>query len=152
MVEEGGRKGLIKEIMPRIFKAALWGTLTYAFIYYLPTLIFARALEFLPIQYNQLFYLFAGITVFFAVVTTLFSGTILGYAFRIARSVAIIIYFVVGFNGGIVSLTIPTSETAAGLVIDLKIFMAILILLNLLAIGKTMLEVTDFFAKKVEPK
>jgi len=94
--------------------------------------------------------LFVGIAVFFAVITNLFSGTILGYAFSIARALVIIIYFIVVFDGGIISLTIPMSEVAVRLVVDIKTFLLILVLVNLLGIGKNLLQVTNFLAEKVE--
>ena len=148
MAEEGSRKELMKKLIPRVLKAALWGTFTYVLVYYLPTLIYP--MDFLPLEYNQLFYLFVGIAVFFAVVIKLFSGTILEPAFSIARTLIVTIYFITVFNGGIIRLTMPIEETTVTLVADLKAFLAILILVNFLGIGKSMLQVTNFLAKKVE--
>jgi len=148
MVEEEIRKRLMKKLIPRVLKATLWGTLTFVFVYYLPTLIYP--MELLPLEYSQLFYLFVGITVFFAVVTKLFSGTILEYAFSIARALIVIIYFIAVFNGGIISLTMPMEGVAVNLVADLKAFLAILILINLLGVAKSMFQVTKFLVEKVE--
>lgn len=148
MVEKGNRKGPIEELIPRVLKATLWGALTYVFAYYLPMLIYP--MDLLPLEYNQLFYLFVGIVVFFAVVTKLFSGTILEYAFGIARALIMIIYFIVAFDGGIISLTMPMMETTVNLVVDLKAFLTILILVNLLSVAKSMFQATKFLAKKVE--
>lgn len=148
MVKKVNTKGLVKKLIPRILKAAIWGTLTFVFVYYLPTLIYP--MSFLPAGYNQFFYLFAGICVFFAVVTKLFSGTILEYAFSITKALIIIIYFITVFNGGIVSLTMPMEEATVNLVVDLKAILTILILVNLLGIAKTMFQLTRFLAKKVE--
>jgi len=94
--------------------------------------------------------LFVGIAVFFAVITNLFSGTIFGYAFSIARALIMIIYFIAAFNGGIVSLTMPLREFTVSIVVDVKAFLTILVLVNLLGIGKSLLQVTGFLAKKVE--
>jgi len=44
----------------------------------------------------------------------------------------------------------PIEGTTVNLVVDLKAFLAILILVNLLGIGKSMLEVMNLLAKKVE--
>jgi len=148
MVEKGNRKGLMKMLIPRVLKAALWGTFTFVFVYYLPTLIYP--MDLLPVGYNQFFYLFAGIAVFFAVVTKLFSGTILEYAFSIAKALIIIIYFITVFNGGIIRLTMPMEEATVNLVVDLKAILVILILVNLLGIAKSMFQLTRFLAKKVE--
>ncbi|NIR87553.1 hypothetical protein GWO13_08370 [Candidatus Bathyarchaeota archaeon] len=148
MVEKGSTKGLIEKLILRVLKAALWGALTYVFVYYLPNLIYP--MDLLPLGYSQFFYLFVGIVVFFAVVTKLFSGTIFEHAFSIARALIMIIYFIAVFNGGIISLTMSMEEAAVNLVINLKAFLAILILVNLLGIAKSMFKVTKFLAKKVE--
>ena len=148
MIEEGNRKGLIEKLIPRVLKATLWGALTYVFVYYLPMLIYP--MDLLPLEYSQLFYLFVGITVFFTVVTKLFSGTILEHAFGIARALIMIIYFIAVFDGGIISLTMPMMGTTVNLAVDLKAFLTILILVNLLGIAKSMFQATKFLAKKVE--
>jgi len=148
MVKESSENSLIRKMIPNVFKAAVWGIFTYVTVGYLPTLLFP--MDFLPFGYNQLFDLFVGIAVFFAVITNLFSGTIFGYAFNIARGLVMIIYFIVAFNGGIISLTMPMSEVTVSLVVDVKAFLVILVLVNLLGIGKSLVQVTNFLAKKVE--
>jgi hypothetical protein len=60
------------------------------------------------------------------------------------------IYFIAAFNGGIISLTMPMQEFTVSLMVDVKAFLAILVLVNLLGIGKNLLQVTGFLAKKVE--
>jgi len=148
MVEEGNTRAIIKKIVPRVFKAALWGFITYLLVYYPLTLIYP--FELLPFAYNQLFNVFVTIVVFFAVVTKLFSGTILEYAFSIAKTLIIITYFFYVLNGGIISLTVPVSETTVNLVLDLRTFLSMLIFVNLLALAKSILQATDFLARKVE--
>lgn len=148
MVKESSEKSLIMKMVPNVSKAAVWGIFTYMIVSYLPTLLFP--IDFLPFGYNQFFDLFVGIAVFFAVITNLFSGTIFGYAFSIARGLVMIIYFIVAFNGGIISLTMPMLEVTVNLVVDVKAFLAILVLINLLGIGKSLLQITNFLAKKVE--
>lgn len=148
MVEEAKRKGLMNKLIPRVLKAALWGTFTYVFVYYLPRLIYP--MDLFPLEYNQFFYLFVGIAVFFAVVVKFFSGTIFEHAFSIARALILIIYFIAVFNGGIISLTMPMEATTVNLLVDLKAFLAILILMNLLEIGKSMFQLTNFLAKRAE--
>jgi hypothetical protein len=148
MVKESGEKSLVRKMIPNVFKAAVWGMITYVFVGYLPTLLFP--MDFLAFGFNQLFDLFVGITVFFAVITNLFSGTILGYAFSIARALVMIIYFIFALDGGIISLSMPISEVTASFVVDVKVFLTILVLVNLLGIGKNLLQVTSFLAKKVE--
>lgn len=148
MAEESDTKALVKTLVPRIFKAALWGIFTYVLVYYPTMLIYSVAP--IPLGYNQLFYLFVGVAVFFAVVTKLFSGTILEYAFSIARALIMIIYFIHIFNGGIISFTMPMSEVTVNIVVDLRVLLVMFLSVNLLAIGKSLLQVVDLLAKKVE--
>jgi hypothetical protein len=61
-----------------------------------------------------------------------------------------IIYFIVALNGGIISLTMPIQEFTVNFVVDVKVFLMILVLGNLLGIGKSLLQVIGFLAKKVE--
>ena len=146
MVEEPRAKSLTKKLFPRFLKAAIWGTLTYLLVYYLPMLIFP--LETLPFDYTSQLLHFTAIAVFFAVITQLFSGTVLGYAFGIAKALVMIAYFIYVSNGGIVSLTVPFSETTLDLVVDLRTFLVMLISVNLLALAKNLLQVINLLAKK----
>lgn len=148
MVKESGEKSLVRKMIPKVFKAAVWGIITYVSVGYLPTLLFP--MDFLAFGFNQLFDLFVGIAVFFVVITNLFSGTIFGYAFSIARALIMIIYFIVALNGGIISLTMPIQEFTVNFVVDVKVFLMILVLGNLLGIGKSLLQVIGFLANKVE--
>jgi len=148
MVEEGSRKGLMKKLIPRVLKAALWGSFTFVYVYFLPRLMFP--IELLPLEYSRLFYLFVGIAVFFTVMTKLFSETIFEHAFSIARALIMTIYFIVVLNGGIINLTMPMKETTVNLVVDLKAMLVILILVNLLGIAKSVFQATRFLEEKVE--
>jgi len=148
MVKEGNTRAFIKKIILRVFKAASWGFITYLLVCYPLTLIYPFGL--LPSGYNQLFNVFVTMVVFFAVVTKFFSETILEYALSIAKALFIIIYFFYVFNGGVVSLTVPVSETTVNLVLDLRAFLAMLIFVNLLALAKSVLQAMSFLARKVE--
>jgi len=148
MVEEGNTRTFIKKIVLRVFKAASWGFITYLLVYYPLMLIYS--FEALPFGYNQLFNVFLTMIVFFAVVTKLFSGTILEYAFSIAKTLIIITYFFYVFNGGVISLTVPVSGTTVNLVLDLRAFLAMLIFVNLLALAKSVLQAMNFLARKAE--
>lgn len=148
MVEEGNTRAFIKKIVLRVFKAASWGFITYLLVYYPLMLIYP--FELLPSGYNQLFNVFVTVVVFFAVVTKLFSGTILEYALSITKTLIIITYFFYVFNGGVISLTVPVSETTVNLVLDLRAFLAMLIFVNLLVLAKSVLQATSFLARKAE--
>lgn len=149
MVEGSSIKSLVKKLFPRCLKAGIWGTVTYFLVYYLPMLIYP--LEELPFEYTApLLQLFVVIAVFFAVVTQLFSGTLLEHAFGIAKALIMIAYFIYIFSGGVISLTMPISGTLVDLVVDLKAVLAMIISVNLLTLAKNMLQITNILAKKVE--
>jgi len=148
MVEERNKKGLMRRLIPNVLKAALWGTITFLFVYFLPMLLYP--MELLPIEFSQLFYVFVGITVFFTVITKLFSGTILEHAFSMTRALVMIIYLIAVFHGGIIRLTMPMEEAPVNLAADLTAILAILTLVNLLGIAKSMFQITEFLARKTE--
>lgn len=149
MAEKRKTRTLIKEVVIRVFKAALWGLITYLIGYYPTTLVYTFAL--LPFEYSQLFNVFVMMLVFFAVVTKLFSGTILEYALGIAKALVVMTYFFYVFNGGIINLTIPVSETIVDLVLDLRAVLAMLVFVNLLALTKSFLQAINYVAKRSEP-
>jgi len=148
MVEEENKRAFIKNIILRVLKAASWGFVTYILVYYPLVLMYPSGA--MPFEYSQLFNVFVAMVVFFAVITKLFSGTILEYAFSVAKALFMIIYFFYAFNGGAIGLTVPVSETTVNLVLDLRAFLAVLILVNLLALSKSVLQATEFLARKVE--
>jgi hypothetical protein len=47
-------------------------------------------------------------------------------------------------------LTMPMEGTTVNLLVDLKAFLAILILMSLLEIGKSMFQLTNFLVKRAE--
>ena len=146
MAEKRKTRMLIKEVVIRVFKAALWGLITYLIVYYPTTRVYPFAL--MPFEYSQLFNVFVMMLVFFAVVTKLFSGTILEYAFGIAKALFVMTYFFYVFKGGIINLTIPISETIVNVVLDLRAVLAMLIFVNLLALTKSFLQAINYVTKK----
>lgn len=148
MAEEGNIKAYLKGIVPRIFKAVLWGSITFLLVYYLPMQIYP--LEALPFEDSQNIYVFSAITVFFVVAIKLFSETILEHAFSMTKAMVMMIYFIYIFDGGIISLSIPIQATMVNLVVDFRVFLVMLILPNLLTLAKSLLQATNFLAKRSE--
>ena len=131
-------KLLLKKALPRVLKAAVWGSLTYIFIYYLPLILFPS--ETLPFDVTPALLEFAVIAVFFAVVGVLFSGTILGYGFGVARALVIIAYFFSVSDSGVFSVTLPVMEVPIHLTVDASIILLMIISLNLLDIVRNLLQ------------
>lgn len=158
MTEKGEEKTFAERIMPRVFKAAIMGVISFFLYYLLPTLMFSMIpTEGLPSEfgsffseYENLVYVFAGIMICFAVATQLSSGTILKHAFSIAKAIVLLIYFFYALNGGILTLNVSIGGAMINIVANLTAFLAILISVNLLALAKSMFEAINFLSQKVE--
>jgi hypothetical protein len=143
---EVNTKLIIKKAIPRIIKAAVWGSLTYIIIYFLPLMLYPS--EILPIDYTTELLQFAVIAVFFAVVGVLFAGTLLGYGFGIAKAIVIIAYFFVISGYGIFSVTLPIMEIPINLTVDITVILLMIISVNLLDIAKNLLQAITLLNEK----
>jgi hypothetical protein len=137
---------IMKKAIPRVLKAAVWGSLTYILVYYLPLILFPS--EILPFDYTPELLNFAIIAVFFAVVTVLFSGTILGYGLGVARAIVIITYFFVVSGYGVFSVTLPIMEIQVNLTVDISIILLMIVSVNLLDIVRNLLQAITLLTKK----
>ena len=136
---------ILKEAVPRILKAVIWGSLTFLIVYYLPMMFYPQ--ELLPIDYVTPLIQFATISVFFAVAGQLFSGTIIGCSFGVARAIVVIAYFFMLSDGGIFSITLPFGEVTVNFALDLTLFLLMIIAVNLLSIAKNILEAISILAE-----
>ena len=158
MADEVDVRSLLKGIMPRVVKAALKGFIMFLLTYLVPALMMETMmlaeLPFgtLPADYMTLFYTFSAVVIFFAVVTELFTGTILQHVFNIGRALILIVYFIYSLNGGIITSTfqIPGQQQVIHLFADLRAFLAMLIFVNLLGFAKGMFQAILFLSEKTE--
>jgi len=139
-------KLILKKAIPRVLKATVWGSLTFLVVYYLPMMLYPT--DILPFDYATQLIQFAAIAVFFAVVGQLFSGTIIGCGFGIARALVIIAYFFVVSDGGVFSVTLPISEVTVNLAVDISILLLMIVSVNLLSIAKNLLEAITLLTEK----
>jgi hypothetical protein len=139
-----------KTVLPRVLKAAVWGTFTFVMVYYLPLMLIPKGIpqSILPFDYSAQLLNFAVIAVFFAVVEQLFSGTIIGCGFSIARALVIIAYFFVVSDGGIFSVTLPISEVTVNLTLDISVLLLMIVSVNLLSIAKNLFEAINLLTEK----
>lgn len=135
-----------KTVVPRVLKATVWGSLTFLIVYYIPKMLYPTDL--LPVDYATALFDFVIISIFFAVVGQLFSGTIIGCGFGIAKAIVIIAYFFVVSEGGVFSITLPISEVTVNLAVDISIFLLMVVSVNLLAIAKNLLEAITLLTEK----
>jgi hypothetical protein len=136
---------IFQKAVPRILKAVIWGSLTFLIVYYLPMMFYPQ--DILPIDYITPLIQFAAIAVFFAVAGQLFSGTIIGCGFGVARAIVMIAYFFMVSEGGVFSITLPFGENIVNLAFDLSLFLLMIIAVNLLGIAKNILEAISILSE-----
>jgi len=139
-------KLILKKAVPRVLKATVWGALNFFVVYCLPMMLYPT--DILPLDYSTLLINFAAIVVFFAVVGQLFSGTIIGCGFGIAKAIVIIAYFFAVSDGGVFSVTLPISELTVNLAVDISILLLMIVSVNLFNIAKNLLEAITLLTEK----
>ena len=141
---------IMNTVFPRVMKAALWGAFTFIIVYYLPLSLIPSNItqNILPFDYRAQLFEFAMISVFFAIAGQLFSKTVIGCGFGIARAIVIVAYFLVVSEGGILNLTVPVSEYTLNLTIDISIILLMIIAVNLLSIAKNLLGAINILTEK----
>ena len=150
MVEKGQTKTFARKFVPRIIKAALLVIITYLPLYFLSAFI-EPFQSFFP-WYAPTTNLFAAVFMIFLVVGVFTSGTIYQYVFGVARALVTMIFFIYVLNGGIVALAIPVEGASVNVMVDLRVILAMLVLVCLLGIGKNVVQAIDFVSAKVEMK
>jgi len=148
MVEKVQTKSFARKFAPRIIKAALLVVITYLPLYFLSTFI-EPFQSFFP-WYGSLTNIFAAVFIVFLVVGVFTSGTIYQYVFGVARGLVSMIFFIYVLNGGIVALAVPIEGMGINIMIDLRVILAMLVLVCLLGIGKNVVQAIDFVSAKVE--
>ena len=141
---------IIKEVLPRVTKAAIWGILTFVVFYYVPMMLIPQDLpqNLIQFDYRAQLFNFAMISVFFAVAGQIFSKTIYGCGFGIAKAIIIIVYFFMVSEGGIFKLEIPYEEYALNFTLDISIILLMIVSVNLLSIGKNLFEAINILHEK----
>lgn len=136
-------------MLPRIVKAVIKGILWFIFLYVVPMFIISSLSEFAPeifSRYGQLLPMFVAITLFFVVASELTSGTIFQHAFNIGKALILMAFIVVALEGGIVALDFQGFH----LVADLRIYLAMLLTIDLLGLAKNVLQAINFLSEKAE--
>ena len=139
-------KLFLKEAFPRVLKATVWGALTFLVVYWLPMMLYPT--DILPLDYATPLFQFATIAVFFAVAGQLFSGTIIGCGFGVAKAIVVIAYFFAVSDGGVFSVTLPISELTVNLAVDISIILLMIVSVNLLNIAKNLLAAIVLLTEK----
>jgi len=136
-------------MLPRIAKAVIKGILWFVFLYVVPMFIISKLSEFAPelfSSYGQILPLFVSIILFFVVASELTSGTIFQHAFNIGKALILMIFIVIALEGGIITLDFQGFHLLA----DLRIYLAMLLAIDLLGLAKSVLQAINFLSEKLE--
>lgn len=133
-------------VMPRVLKAAIWGSLTFIVVYYLPMMLYPQDL--LPTDYIATLGDFAFISVSFTVIGQLLSGTLPGCGFGIARALILMLFFFTISDGGIFSLTVPVTDIVVNVSVDISTILLMVVSVNLFDIAKNLLEAIMILSDK----
>ena len=144
MNENDDGKRLVKKMLPKVLKATLGSIIIFLLVYLVPSLLIPEG--FLPPEYKLSIYVFATIIVVFLVLVELASGTIFQYASSFLRALVLIVFFIFTLGRGIITVKIETFH----IVVNLTVFLAILILVELLGMTKSVLGAVHFLSEKVE--
>jgi len=129
--------------------AVVKGLLWFVFLYVVPMFIVSSLSEFAPeifSSYGNLLLVFVAIILFFVVASELTSGTIFQHAFNIGKALILMIFIVVALEGGIVALDFQGFH----LVADLRIYLAMLLTIDLVGLAKSVLQAINFLSEKAE--
>ena len=153
MLETQPEKSLLRRMLPRVAKATVKAVLYLIFLYIIPTLIVSQLSSFAPdlfSTYTDYLAIFAAIVIFFVVASELTAGTIYQHAFNIGRALTLMIFFILALQGGVISQDFEAQGFNFHFAIDLRIYLAMLISIDLLSLARSVLQALNFLSQQVE--
>ena len=137
-------KKKVRNFTFKALKATVKGILFYA-LYFVLWMFLAPISEMIP-GLQQMIETFVIVYILLMIVGELTSGTIFQYFFSVAKALFVIGYLIFSLNGGILSLTFQN----VSLMVDLRLFLAIAMLLSLLGLAKSVLQAVNYMSEKAE--
>ena len=137
-------KKKIRNFTFKALKATVKGILFYA-IYFVLWMFLAPISDMVP-GFQQMIETFVMVYILLMIVGELASGTIFQYFFNVAKALFVIGYLIFSLNGGILGLTFQNLS----LMVDLRLFLAIAMLLSLLGLAKSVLQAINYMSEKAE--
>ncbi len=149
MFENESPKSFFRKMLPKIAKAAVKGVIYAILLYVVPVFILSQLSQFAPqlfAHYSQLLGVFVAVIIFFAVASELTAGTIYQHAFNVGRAIIFLVFFVLALDGGIMQFD------ALGMHVwtDVRVYLMMLITIDLLGLAKNILEAVNFLNAKAE--
>jgi uncharacterized ion transporter superfamily protein YfcC len=137
-------KKKVRNFTFKALKATVKGILFYG-IYFVMWMFLAPISEMIP-GFQQMIETFFMVYIVLMIVGELTSGTIFQYFFNVAKALFVIGYLIVSLNGGILGVTFQN----VSLIVDLRLFLAIAMLLSLLGLTKSVLQAINYMSEKAE--
>jgi len=137
-------KKKIRNFTFKALKATVKGILFYA-IYFVLWMFLAPISDMVP-GFQQMIETFVMVYILLMIVGELASGTIFQYFFNVAKALFVIGYLIFSLKGGIFGLTFQN----VSLMVDLRLFLAIAMLLSLLGLAKSVLQAINYMNEKAE--
>jgi len=137
-------KKRVRNFTFKALKATVKGILFYA-IYFVLWMFLAPISEIVP-GLQQMIETFVMVYIVLIIVGELTSGTIFQYFFNVAKALFVIGYLIFSLKGGIFGLTFQN----VSLMVDLRVFLAIAMLLSLLGLAKSVLQAINYMSEKAE--
>ena len=153
MFENQTAKSFLRKMLPRIVKATVKAVLYFILLYFIPTLIVSQLSAMAPEifgVYENYLAIFAAIVIFTVVASELTAGTIFQHVFNIGRALILIVFFILALQGGIISQDIAVEPVRLHFIVDLRVYLAMLISIDLLSLAKSMLQAVSFLSERVE--
>lgn len=146
MLTEDRAQEFLKGMLPKVLKALVKGLFWFFLLYFLPNLLLSDLAQGVMSGYTEFLFTFALVIVFFVMVSELLAGTIFQYAFDIGKALVFMLFFIYALNGGFFEFDFETVHIEA----DLRVYLAMLLIIDFIGLAKSLLQAIDFLAKKTE--
>jgi hypothetical protein len=150
LIEKNSVQIFLKNLIPKLLKAAVKGILWFFLLYFIPQLLFSDLGEGILPGYTEFLLTFAAVIVFFVVVSELLAGTIFQYALDVGKALAFMMLFIYALNGGFIVFDLPKELGSVRVEADLRVYLAMLLTVDFLGLARSVLQAVDFLARKTE--
>jgi len=137
-------KKKVRNFTFKALKATVKGILFYG-IYFVLWMVLAPISELIP-GFQQMIETFVIVYILLIIVGELTSGTIFQYFFNVTKALFVIGYLIFSLKSGIFGLTFQN----VSLIVDLRVFLAIAMLLSLLGLAKSVFQAINYMNEKAE--
>jgi hypothetical protein len=137
-------KKTLRNIIFRALKATAKGVIFYV-VYFVLWSFLAPATEIIP-GLQGMVETFVAVYIVLMIIGDLTAGTIYQYFFSAAKTLFVIGYLILSLGGGIMGFTFEN----VNLMIDIRLFLAVAMVLSLLGFAKSVLQAINYQSEKAE--